>query len=114
MTLLEVWQDLQERFSKIYRILIAKLRSSINNLKQGTKSVLDYFTEMKALWEELSSHRHIPSCVGIHTCRCETSRVAKIHRNKDQIMKFLTGLNDQFSVVKTKVLLLDPLPSLIS
>jgi hypothetical protein len=27
-------------------------------------------------------------------------------------MQFLTGLNDQFSVVRTQVLLLDPLPSL--
>jgi hypothetical protein len=32
-------------------------------LKQGDKSVLDYFTKMKSLWEELSSHRHIPNCV---------------------------------------------------
>jgi hypothetical protein len=47
----EVWQDLYERFSKMYRISMATLRSSINNLKQGTKSMLDYFTALKALWE---------------------------------------------------------------
>jgi CRISPR/Cas system-associated endonuclease Cas3-HD len=109
---IEVWLDLKERFSKIDRIRIANLRSSINNLKQGSKSVLDYFTEMKALWEELSSQRPIPNCSCIHPCRCAASRVAKVHRNEDQIMQFLTGLNDQFSVVRTQVLLLDPLPSL--
>jgi hypothetical protein len=111
-TALEVWLDLKERFSKIDRIRIANLRSSINTLKQGDKSVLDYFTEMKSLWEELSSHRPIPNCVCVHQCRCVASRIAKIHRNEDQIMQFLTGLNDQFSVVRTQVLLLDPLPSL--
>jgi len=111
-TALEVWLDLKERFSKIDRIRIANLRSSINNLKQGSKSVLDYFTEMKSLWEELSSHIPIPSCTCVHTCRCAASRVAKVHRNEDQIMQFLTGLNDHFSMVRTKVLLLDPLPSL--
>lgn len=111
-TALEVWLDLKERFSKIDRIRIANLRSSINTLKQGDKSVLDYFTEMKSLWEELSSHRPIPNCVCVHQCRCVASRTAKIHRNEDQIMQFLTGLNDQFSVVRTQVLLLDPLPSL--
>lgn len=42
--------------------------------------------------------------------RCEATRVAKNHRNEDQIMQFLTGLNDQFSLVKTLILLLDPLP----
>ena len=45
----DVWEDLKERFSKVDRIRIAQLRSSINTLRQGTKSVLDYFTEMKAL-----------------------------------------------------------------
>jgi hypothetical protein len=111
-TAFDVWRDLQERFSKVDRIRIANLRSTINNLKQGSKSVLDYFTEMKALWEELASHRPIPNCSCVHTCRCAASRVAKTHRNEDQIMQFLTGLNDQFAVVRTQVLLLDPLPSL--
>jgi len=111
-TALEVWLDLKERFSKIGRIRIANLRSSISNLKQGAKIVLDYFTELKSLWEELSSHRPIHNCTCVHTCRCAASRVAKTHRNEDQIMEFLTGLNDQFSVVRTQVLLLDPLHSL--
>jgi len=35
-----VWIELQERFSKVDRIRIAALRSSINNLKQGTRYVL--------------------------------------------------------------------------
>ncbi|XP_024632847.1 uncharacterized protein [Medicago truncatula] len=82
-TAFDVWHDLQERFSKVDRIRIANLRSTINNLKQGSKSILHYFTEMKALWEELASHRPIPSCSWIHTCRCEASRVAKTHRNDD-------------------------------
>ncbi|MCH84099.1 integrase catalytic region, partial [Trifolium medium] len=59
---IDVWLDLQERFSKADRVRIATLRNSINNLKQ--------------------------------------------------VIQFLTGLNDQFSVVKTQVLLMDPLPPL--
>jgi len=99
---LEIWQDLHERFSKVDSL-------SINSLKQGNKPVIDYFTELKALWEEFSSHRPIPNCVCIHPCRCEATKVAKNHRNEDQIMQFLTGLNGNFSVVRTQILLLDPL-----
>jgi len=109
---MEIWQDLHERFSKVDRIRIANLRSSINSLKQGNKPVIDYFTELKVLWEEFSSHRPIPNCVCIHPCRCEATKVAKNHRNEDQIMQFLTGLNENFSVVKTQILLLNPLPTL--
>lgn len=43
---IDVWKDLKEQFSKVDRIRVANLRSEINNLKQGSKSVLDYFTEM--------------------------------------------------------------------
>jgi hypothetical protein len=111
-TTFDVWQDLKEHFSKVDRIRISNLRSSINNLKQGSKSVLEYFTELKALWEELHSHRPLPNCTCPVQCRCAAMRVNKEYRIEDQIIQFLTGLNDQFSVVKTQVLLLDPLPSL--
>lgn len=33
-------------------------------------------------------------------------------RNEDQVMKFLIGLNDQFYVLKTQVLLMDPWPQI--
>jgi len=46
---IDAWLDLKERFSKVDRIRIATLRSTINNLKQGSKYVLDYFTEMHTL-----------------------------------------------------------------
>jgi hypothetical protein len=111
-TAFDVWQDLKERFSKVDRIRIANLRSSINNLKQGSKSVLEYFTELNALSEELHSHRPIPTCTCPLQCRCAAMRVNKEYWIEDQIIQFLTGLNDQFSVVKAQVLLLDPLPSL--
>lgn len=59
---LDVWIDLKERFAKTDRIRVSNLRAEINNLKQGNKFVLDYFAELRGLWEELNSHRPIPSC----------------------------------------------------
>nr|ABD32757.1 Integrase, catalytic region [Medicago truncatula] len=109
-TALSAWDDLKECFSKVDRVRVLSLRSTINNLKQGTKSVLDYFIELCTLWDELNSHRPIPNCTCIHPCRCESIRLAKYYRTEDQILQFLTGLNDTFSVVKTQILLMDPLP----
>jgi len=39
-------------------------------------------------------------------------RAARNFRMEDQVIQFLTGLNDNFSVLKTQVLLMDPLPSI--
>ena len=109
---IDVWEELKERFAKVDRIRIASLRSSINNLKQGSKSILEYFTEMKTLWEELNSNRPMPNCTCHVPCRCEAMRSARLHRMEDQVIQFLTGLNDNFNVIKSQVLLLDPLPSI--
>jgi len=85
-TTFEVWQDLKERFSKVDRIRNANLRSSIHNLKQGSKFVLEYFTRLKALWEELHSHRPIPNCTCPIQCRCAAMRANKEYRVEDQII----------------------------
>jgi hypothetical protein len=58
----------------------------------------------------LNSHRPIPNCTCVHPCRSDSIRLAKYYRTEDQIPQFLTGLNDTFSVVKTQILLKDPLP----
>jgi len=105
---IDVWEELKDRLSKADRSRVSMLRSAINNHKQGSKFVLDYFTELKTLWEELNCHGN--TC--IHQCRCEAMRSARYFRLEDQVIQFLTGLNEQFSVVKTQVLLMDPLPSI--
>jgi len=109
---IDVWIELQERFSKVDRVRIASLRSAINNLKQGAKPVLEYFTQMKSLWEELNSHRPMHMCTCPQPCRYDFMRAAREFCMEDQVIQFLTGLNDTFSVVKTQVLLMDPLPSI--
>lgn len=47
----DVWRELKERLSKTDRILVWKLKTKINNLKQGTNSVNDYYAELRSLWE---------------------------------------------------------------
>jgi hypothetical protein len=70
-------QIAQERFSKVDRVRVASLLTGINNLNQGSKNVLDYFTEMKSLWEELNSHRRMPMRTCPYSCRCESMRAAR-------------------------------------
>lgn len=73
---------------------------------------MEYFLELKALWEKLNSHCHIPMCTCIHRCRCEALRIAQEYRLEDQAIQFLTGLNEHFSIGKTQVFPMDPLPSI--
>jgi len=47
-----------------------------------------------------------------HPCHCGIMCEARNYRLEDQVIQFLTGLNDQFAIVKTQVLMVDPLPSI--
>ena len=71
----DVWKELKERFSKADHIRVWKLKSEINNLKQGTSSVNDYYAELRSLWEEFDSHRPTPSCICPQRCVCASKRI---------------------------------------
>ena len=60
----------------------------------------------------MNSHKPMPHCTCPHPCRCAAMREARNFRIEDQIIQFLTGLNDKFAVIKTQVLMMDPLPSI--
>ena len=97
----EIWKDLQERFSQCDLLHIAELQEEVYALKQGSLSITDYFTNLKSLWEELDNYRPLIQC------NCP----AKTYHHQDFIIRFLKGLDERFSVVRSQVLLMDPLPS---
>lgn len=73
----------------------------------------EFDTELKVLWEELESNMPKPVC-GCHVkCTCLTGmRSAQHYHNLNRTIRFLTGLNEKFSMVKSQILLMDPLPNL--
>lgn len=63
-----------------------------------------YFTKIKGLWDELETHRSIPTC----------NQLMKAHydqREEDRLMLFLMGLNDTYNIVRTNILMMMPLPN---
>ncbi|XP_057444109.1 uncharacterized protein LOC130736285 [Lotus japonicus] len=57
---IDVWNELKERFSQVDLIRISELQSEIYNLRQGSSTVTDFFTELKTLWEEIDDFRPLP------------------------------------------------------
>ncbi|GAU18579.1 hypothetical protein TSUD_325710 [Trifolium subterraneum] len=86
---IDIWNDLRERFSQGDLIRISELQQEIYSLRQD--------------------HR---SCTCRNRCTCEAMRSARNNHTLMHTIRFLTGLNDQFSVVKSQILLIDPLPQM--
>ncbi|XP_027915985.1 uncharacterized protein LOC114175418 [Vigna unguiculata] len=107
-----LWDDLRERFSKGDHFRISDLLQELHSTKQGERSVTDFFTNLKALWEELESLRPTPSCTCKVKCECDFIKTVIKHKEFKYIMCFLKGLNDVYGTVKTQILLIEPLPGI--
>ncbi|XP_057432108.1 uncharacterized protein LOC130724856 [Lotus japonicus] len=108
----DAWRDLRDRFSQGDLVRISELHNEISNLKQNSKYVSEYYTELKILLEELEHYRPIPQCRCTVPCRCDAIESVKLFREQDNAIRFLLGLNDGFGVVKSQILMSHPLPSL--
>jgi hypothetical protein len=69
---IDVWNELKERFARGDYIRISELQVEIYSLKQGNKSVSEFFTSLKILWEELEAYLPAPVCNCPRKCVCIT------------------------------------------
>ncbi|XP_031275302.1 uncharacterized protein LOC116133755 [Pistacia vera] len=105
-TIAQIWTDLKDRFSQSNALKIYQLKQSISSLKQEGMSVSLYFTQLKSLWEELSS------IVCITPCICGNAKSSIDQQNQDRAMEFLQGFHDRFSAIRSQILLMEPFPSI--
>lgn len=109
---IDVWLDIKERFSQGDLIRISKLQQEIYALKQGTHPVTKFYTKLKTLWEELKAYWIVPCCACPVRCTCASIRNAKIYHQQDYVIRFLTGLSDNFSIGKSQILQMHPFPNI--
>ncbi|KAL4595556.1 hypothetical protein ACB092_12G100400 [Castanea dentata] len=76
---------------------IYNLQKEIADLHQG-------------LWDQLQSYSPFPSCT-CGKCVCNVNKRLSDLQVRESVLKFLMGLNESFSQVRSQVLLMDPLPS---
>jgi hypothetical protein len=109
---IDIWNELRERFSQGDLIRISELQQEIYAMKQDSRSVTEFYSDLKLLWEELELFLPIPTCTCRNRCVCEAMRTARLNHVLLHTIRFLTGLNENFSTVKSQILLMDPLPPL--
>ena len=80
-------------------------------ITQGDLSVTDHFTQLNALCEEIENYKALPCCT-CGSCTCSINEKLTQYQLQDSVMQFLMGLNEIYSQVRGKILLMDPLPSI--
>jgi len=98
-----IWADLKERYSQGNSIRIHQLKWEITLVEQGSLSVTEYFTKLKALWDELGTYQVMPRC----TCNCKCGAVKEAARifKEEKSHKFLMSLDPtKYNTVQSAIL----------
>ncbi|CAN6677561.1 unnamed protein product [Malus baccata var. baccata] len=101
----QMWLDLQERFSHVNIVQLFHIENEIHNCVQSNMTVSSFFTKLKSLWDGRDALCSIP------TCHCEARNEITSYVETQKTMKFLMGLSDSYSTVRSNTFLLDPLPT---
>ena len=90
----DIWEELKNRYLKSDGPRVFSLEKSLSSISQNSKSITEYFSEFKALWDEYISYHPIPSCKcgNLNRCSCNILKDLTDRQQSDYVMKFLVGL----------------------
>ncbi|XP_020978057.1 uncharacterized protein LOC110271470 [Arachis ipaensis] len=103
-----IWEELKRRFYQVDVFYIAELEEDLFSLRQGDLELTPYFTKLRGIWEELKIFRPIPSGVCSTNCPCVSTTCG--YRDDTFVVCFHRGLNEQYSTVRSSIMLIQPLP----
>ncbi|KAL7603258.1 hypothetical protein Lser_V15G16505 [Lactuca serriola] len=100
----EIWNELDARFGQSNGAKLHQLQKEISDLSQGTSDLATY-TKLKKFWDELSALSSVLAC----TCGA-MHKIQELKQNK-KLIKFLMGLNSDYSSARGNILMMKPLPT---
>ncbi|XP_074300923.1 uncharacterized protein LOC141632261 [Silene latifolia] len=86
-TVSEVWEELKNRYAAGNAPRVHQLKGDLAECKQGRLSVIEYYTKLKMIWDELANYSKVPDC----TCGAAVA-IAK-EREDEKVHQFMMGLN---------------------
>ncbi|KAL8139918.1 hypothetical protein V2J09_005939 [Rumex salicifolius] len=106
-TAVEIWSDLKLRFGAPNCSRIFQVQKELFTVSQGSMSISSYYTAFKRLWDEYFVLVDLPKC---SACGVVGSLPQLLHTLQN--IQFLVGLNDDYTAVRTNILMMKPVPTL--
>ncbi|KAL6572979.1 hypothetical protein OROHE_002455 [Orobanche hederae] len=107
----EIWNDLKERFGKESAPRAYELKQNLTMTHQNGTTVSVYYTKLRSLWDEIESALPVPRC-SCNKCTCDVGKQIRELKEKERLYEFLMGLDNHFTVIRTQILAMNPIPSL--
>ncbi|GAB4860279.1 hypothetical protein Ancab_040428 [Ancistrocladus abbreviatus] len=109
----EIWKELEDCYAHHTGPSKFQIIKEIHSIEQGTLTVAEYYTKLKALWQRLFSMRASRrcECSAMADCTCDVIKNIEKEDEEEKLMTFLMGLNDTYVMTRGNLLLMTPLPS---
>nr|KYP67119.1 hypothetical protein KK1_013442 [Cajanus cajan] len=83
----------------------------VHSVSPSIRQSILWMDKTDEIWNDLKSrYSQDPTCSCTHKCSCNVLPTIAQRKREDQAMQFLRGLNEQYSNVRSHVLLMDPIP----
>lgn len=92
-------------FDKVNASRIYQLHKAIDMNVQCNDCISTYFSKLRNLWDEFASI--IPA-----SCQCPNSKDFSMHLERQKLMQFLMGLNENYDQSHSQILMIDPTPNI--
>lgn len=107
----EIWKVLEKRFQLSNGSRKYKLSKDLYSLKQNGKPLVEYYTTLSALWEELKAMNEIPKVTTTTTEITALLKSIQVQKDESKLFQFLNGLDEVFGPHRSQLLMSSPLPS---
>ncbi|XP_056689676.1 uncharacterized protein [Spinacia oleracea] len=104
-----VWTDLEERFGFASMAQVYSLEQKLSEITQGNKSVSEFFTEIKSIWDAIEEAHPMPYCT-CNNCTCNVTKKFFQRQQEKMVMQFMMKLADQYATIRGNVLMVPELP----
>ncbi|CAL1382664.1 unnamed protein product [Linum trigynum] len=110
----EAWKSLQTRYCSGDIVRVAEIEEELCSLKQGTQTITEYYGKIITFRDELDNYQPLISCACTTTSHntCQAMKLVHEYQETSYVIKFLRGLNEKFSAVRSQVLFGDELPNI--
>jgi gag-polypeptide of LTR copia-type len=94
----EIWEETKEMFGQEQNLAyIFHLKQELAKINQGTKTVTEYYGDLKVKWDEIGLYSHTTDLKALE---------------QDKIFQFLSGLDPSYEPIRAQILLSKELPKL--